>query len=160
MRLLRSVLACFASGVFCCFFFTAPAPPAIYTLSLHDALPISRLVGVRCGVVARRARVFEASRRGHDALGGRRRQRPRSEEHTSELQSRFDLVCRLLLEKKKKSWPSLGSTVCRWSRKPSRGRKASPTDGRSVPWAPSACPTSNNLATTFRDNGAPIAATS
>src|SRR5207249_11876317 len=62
----------------------------IYTLSLHDALPISVLVN---------ALVIDPPRRllQHvDLLTGR------SEEHTSELQSRFDLVCRLLLEKKKK----------------------------------------------------------
>src|SRR5438132_14129591 len=69
-----------------CFFFNDPATTEIYTLSLHDALPIywhapplcrSRPRGVHCG--------------------------GRSEEHTSELQSHSDLVCRLLLEKKKRS---------------------------------------------------------
>src|SRR5438874_5698623 len=74
------------------FFFHVPPPPDIYTLSLHDALPIwgTHLEHqVRLGP--------EVRRRGHDlgAGGG-----PRSEEHTSELQSRRDLVCRLLLEKK------------------------------------------------------------
>src|SRR5215475_16013664 len=68
------------------FFFNDTATTEIYTLSLHDALPISqhdlcqRLVHAQCG--------------GHHAA--------RSEEHTSELQSRENLVCRLLLEKKKK----------------------------------------------------------
>src|SRR5207247_11051566 len=77
---------------------TPPAPPAIYTLSLHDALPICRP-----GIRAPRP----AAARSGPALAGRRRApgRPRragrSEEHTSELQSRVDLVCRLLLEKKK-----------------------------------------------------------
>src|SRR5206468_11264529 len=83
--------------VFFFFFFNDPAPTAIYTLSLHDALPI----------YARRQAAFYqpagASRRGRgvtaDAPGSASR---RSEERTSELQSRSDLVCRLLLEKKKK----------------------------------------------------------
>src|SRR5206468_7432121 len=102
------------------FFSPHPAPTDISTLSLHDALPISRelrdeavdLVG---GVVVDEAdahRVFrvrqllpQAERvpavvRPH-AVPARRHGR-RSEEHTSELQSRSDLVCRLLLEKKKK----------------------------------------------------------
>src|SRR6266705_3184025 len=67
------------------FFFNDTAPTEIYTLSLHDALPIS------AGCPRRRSR--RPARRG--------RRRPRSEEHTSELQSPYDLVCRLLLEKKK-----------------------------------------------------------
>src|SRR5438105_11341342 len=77
-------------------------PPAeLYTLSLHDALPIS---GDRAG--ERRAARYPAPHdvragalpRDHPSLAG-----VRSEEHTSELQSRVDLVCRLLLEKKKAS---------------------------------------------------------
>src|SRR5699024_12323851 len=73
------------------FFFNATSPTEIYTLSLHDALPIFTPVGVagdRCG--------------GLCLLFGGADPSWRSEEHTSELQSRFDLVCRLLLEKKKK----------------------------------------------------------
>src|SRR6266700_8220779 len=66
------------------FFFNDTATTEIYTLSLHDALPIFH--GPRCW---RRRRPGGADRR-------------RSEEHTSELQSRENLVCRLLLEKKKK----------------------------------------------------------
>src|SRR5579885_3867022 len=72
---------------FCFFFFNDTATTEIYTLSLHDALPIY------AGDDAPRAR--DAGVRGPHC-------RHRSEEHTSELQSRFDLVCRLLLEKKKK----------------------------------------------------------
>src|SRR5699024_12137570 len=73
-------------------FFTAPATTEIYTLSLHDALPICP----RAGFSPRRAWT------GFSPAGASRRTcRQRSEEHTSELQSRFDLVCRLLLEKKK-----------------------------------------------------------
>src|SRR3712207_6952569 len=93
------------------FFFNDTATTEIYTLSLHDALPISR---------RRRHAGREAA--GHPQGGGDRRaappagvrggprrprsawgQRTRSEEHTSELQSRQYLVCRLLLEKKKKN---------------------------------------------------------
>src|SRR5438132_9875635 len=72
------------------FFFNYPATPEIYTLSLHDALPIS-LVGAQGPTRSRRP----ARARG-PAL------QARSEEHTSELQSHSDLVCRLLLEKKNK----------------------------------------------------------
>src|SRR5438105_15238235 len=75
------------------FFFNDPATTEIYTLSLHDALPIcrrgSRRQARRCDHALGSARVPRAPAR-------------RSEEHTSELQSRVDLVCRLLLEKKKK----------------------------------------------------------
>src|SRR5699024_11810975 len=87
-------------------------PTNIYSLSLHDALPISRgnqtgnadwlavdvvdlaawhlvgIIGLRDNQVREETEVFRGTLR--------------SEEHTSELQSRFDLVCRLLLEKKKK----------------------------------------------------------
>src|SRR5437868_12003026 len=76
------------------FFFNDTATTEIYTLSLHDALPI--LPPPFAERSARRAsspcRLRRASKRAR-----------RSEEHTSELQSRFDLVCRLLLEKKKKN---------------------------------------------------------
>src|SRR5438270_13838246 len=77
------------------FFFNDTPPTEIYTLSLHDALPISDSREV---VVGRRAsRVPEAG-----SLEDRLRERNvRSEEHTSELQSQSNLVCRLLLEKKK-----------------------------------------------------------
>src|SRR2546422_11675047 len=79
------------------FFFNDTATTEIYTLSLHDALPI--FVGRQ-----RRRRAFVhdlALVHDVDAVGHAERQR-RSEEHTSELQSRLHLVCRLLLEKKKK----------------------------------------------------------
>src|SRR5205085_11159488 len=77
--------------LFLFFFFNDPAPTEIYTLSLHDALPISRLRHDR-----RPPGPFGASVHPDD------RARRRSEEHTSELQSQSNLVCRLLLEKKKK----------------------------------------------------------
>src|SRR5439155_27183619 len=77
------------------FFFNDTATTEIYTLSLHDALPISAAHG---GGRPSRAR----SRAGSGSRGRRARSQIRSEEHTSELQSRGHLVCRLLLEKKKK----------------------------------------------------------
>src|SRR5207249_11616478 len=88
-------------------FFTPPATTQLYTLSLHDALPISSRrwrsrengPGAR-GRAAHRSRRPVADRSGRQTRG---RAACRSEEHTSELQSRFDLVCRLLLEKKKKN---------------------------------------------------------
>src|SRR5690606_41754524 len=105
-----------------CLFLSDPAILEIYSLSLHDALPI-------CGQPGRRS--WQAERKFHMSLGGascRGKWCPltaacdwcpqclnalatprvawfltgRSEEHTSELQSRENLVCRLLLEKKKK----------------------------------------------------------
>src|SRR5205807_8223055 len=104
------------------FFLTATAPPGISTLSLHDALPIyvhlgdrparrrSRGLGVTdpsgaaAGAGRPQRRDHRHGRRGgprlRDRAGTPRRRR--SEEHTSELQSPCNLVCRLLLEKKKK----------------------------------------------------------
>src|SRR5215204_337656 len=73
------------------FFFNDSATTEIHTFSLHDALPISRCP------VRRRSR-SRLSRATCSADGPERR---RSEEQTSELQSHSDLVCRLLLEKKK-----------------------------------------------------------
>src|SRR5206468_12280228 len=84
------------------FFFNDPATTEIYTLSLHDALPISRRYGARCTTAGARDRSRPA--RGGWRGGSAVSPAPpvaRSEEHTSELQSRSDLVCRLLLEKKK-----------------------------------------------------------
>src|SRR5690349_22417569 len=75
------------------FFFNDTAPTEIYTLSLHDALPISRELDA--GADAELG--VDVAQVGLDGL----RAEHRSEEHTSELQSRRDLVCRLLLEKKK-----------------------------------------------------------
>src|ERR1041385_9564680 len=69
-----------------CFFFNDTATTEIYTLSLHDALPIS----------------WQTSQPNTQVPIARRSSRGiRSEEHTSELQSRLHLVCRLLLEKNK-----------------------------------------------------------
>src|SRR6266705_6742231 len=68
------------------FFFNDTATTEIYTLSLHDALPISR--------PGHRRPAGPPSQHEHGRAG-------RSEEHTSELQSPYDLVCRLMLEKNK-----------------------------------------------------------
>src|SRR3712207_7660693 len=83
------------------FFFNDTATTEIYTLSLHDALPICRLVRARAAAAARRDRPPCRRGRRRDDRGVELRA-GRSEEHTSELQSRQYLVCRLLLEKKKK----------------------------------------------------------
>src|SRR5690348_18320987 len=84
------------------FFFNDTAPTAIYTLSLHDALPISQPHGIAHGIRPRHiiclAYYQQAPSSGCD-IGSRAQLR--SEEHTSELQSPVHLVCRLLLEKKK-----------------------------------------------------------
>src|SRR5437763_8231233 len=76
------------------FFFNAPSTTEIYTLSLHDALPI--LDDFFKGLLSEeKAKAFEEMIVSDPAFA-------RSEEHTSELQSPMYLVCRLLLEKKKK----------------------------------------------------------
>src|SRR5260221_9939816 len=86
------------------FFFNDTATTEIYTLSLHDALPISRPRTAACITRAMTRssitpdlsiRVWSMARIDKSGV-------MRSEEHTSELQSHSDLVCRLLLEKKKK----------------------------------------------------------
>src|SRR3712207_7317115 len=93
------------------FFFNDTATTEIYTLSLHDALPISRQLGAQhldhvrlhddLGLeVPARVEVQVLVRGARVAVRARVQ---RSEEHTSELQSRQYLVCRLLLEKKKKN---------------------------------------------------------
>src|SRR5207248_10078676 len=87
------------------FFFNATPTPEIYTLSLHDALPISPVSEeLRAKYELEGAAQIVADLDAVEQIGVR----PvlgdylRSEEHTSELQSPYDLVCRLLLEKKKK----------------------------------------------------------
>src|SRR5256885_12295630 len=88
------ILICGSLICLCFFFFNDTATTEIYPLSLHDALPIWGL-GARCV----RCRPTDGASLSRDA---RRLARPgRSEEHTSELQSPCNLVCRLLLEKKK-----------------------------------------------------------
>src|SRR5438067_8250334 len=96
-------------------FSTVPPTAETFTLSLHDALPISAGHGAvadhghHLGVGVRAAMAHALLDADRIADRSRGVPRPhdvdrlcRSEEHTSELQSRFDLVCRLLLEKKKK----------------------------------------------------------
>src|SRR2546422_3178179 len=87
------------------FFFNDTATTEIYTLSLHDALPISQSKPAKTEVVqgTELSRVTlspKAAERLDVKTTAMRDER--SEEHTSELQSRLHLVCRLLLEKKKK----------------------------------------------------------
>src|SRR5205085_11609828 len=86
------------------FFFNAPSTTEIYTLSLHDALPISSKSWRRARATptsTRRSTTRSAS--SPKRTSGARPSSSRSEEHTSELQSQSNLVCRLLLEKKKKN---------------------------------------------------------
>src|SRR5207253_10692334 len=100
-------------------YFSGTAPPGIHTLSLHDALPISMggaggmspgAVPVQIDLERALERLSETARAVvwlHDVEGYTHEEiaeqmGKRSEEHTSELQSRGHLVCRLLLEKKKK----------------------------------------------------------
>src|SRR2546426_3595639 len=83
------------SLLFFFFFFNDTATTEIYTLSLHDALPIS--ASASC---TRSWRASASADLGN--IWGGIGTRTRSEEHTSELQSPCNLVCRLLLEKKKK----------------------------------------------------------
>src|SRR5205809_6155528 len=78
------------------FFFNDTATTEIYTLSLHDALPIS-------------CRASSSDSLHRKLMRKHRPSAARSEEHTSELQSRLHLVCRLLLEKKKKSLRDLST---------------------------------------------------
>src|SRR5207249_8476988 len=105
------------------FFSNTPSTTHIYTLSLHDALPISLkfpskkfLSMLRNTAICRAlqrswlfmkrskpAKLKKGTRSSLSLLAAGSPGPLRSEEHTSELQSRFDLVCRLLLEKKKKT---------------------------------------------------------
>src|SRR5690606_40040180 len=109
--------------VFAAFLFSPePATTDIYTLSLHDALPISNATGARCcawpGAVPPPWSAGPWSRPDSGATAKcssssfrfRSGTRTRSEEHTSELQSRENLVCRLLLEKKNKNSSITGNT--------------------------------------------------
>src|SRR5687768_17627335 len=119
---MRRIAASQGKSLLSFFFFHDTATTQIYTLSLHDALPIylrhSRDRGGQApgrsphpvareeadgegaeGVLPQREDEGDSEGTGPQ---GRQGQRGRSEEHTSELQSRLHLVCRLLLEKKKK----------------------------------------------------------
>src|SRR5260221_8429409 len=97
------------------FFFNDTATTEIYTLSLHDALPIS--------LPGRLADALLRLRGGRDRGGQPPRHAgpgDRSEEHTSELQSHSDIVCRLLLEKKKRKRPYRKQLQARDAEQPAR----------------------------------------
>src|SRR5207237_4085745 len=102
-------------------FSTTPTTPEIYTLSLHDALPIlpeidkrieslkderANLDGAIAAALARKKFAERFAAASPAGLGEKR-----SEEHTSELQSHLKLVCRLLLEKKKIEQPDIGRSL-------------------------------------------------
>src|SRR5437879_8374666 len=101
------------------FSFTSPPTPQLYPLSLHDALPIlaylegeslrSRLVREKQLPIEQALQITDAIA---DALHSVHQQAVRSEEHTSELQSPMYLVCRLLLEKKKKTENNSHNMTC------------------------------------------------
>src|SRR5574337_1982233 len=93
-----------ASICFFFFFFNDTATTEIYTLSLHDALPILGWTGWISLLSKGFSRVFSNTTvQNHQFFSAQR-----SEEHTSELQSPLNLVCRLLLEKKKNNRADLG----------------------------------------------------
>src|SRR5207302_9318909 len=98
----RIFLSCIVLFFFFFFFFNDTATTEIYTLSLHDALPIfaAHLAGRQ--IAQAHAEAGRRVARNRAAEADLEIVRMRSEEHTSELQSRENLVCRLLLEKKKK----------------------------------------------------------
>src|SRR5260221_14176543 len=93
-----SLFITFLFSLYFFFFFNDTATTEIYTLSLHDALPISSF----SNEIVRRTASMRLACPPANLMD-------RSEEHTSELQSHSDLVCRLLLEKKKKR---IGICMC------------------------------------------------
>src|SRR5256885_11476024 len=86
----------------CFFFFNDTATTEIYTLSLHDALPISAYCERLAAYMIKAAREAKLRTSWTESDAPYEEALLRSEEHTSELQSPCNLVCRLLLEKKKK----------------------------------------------------------
>src|SRR3712207_9091142 len=111
--LCNSVYTCI---IFFFFFFNDTATTEIYTLSLHDALPISALFSRQCLergqkvlMADRTYKPIEQVKAGDKVIAFDYNRFVRSEEHTSELQSRQYLVCRLLLEKKKKNHSSISN---------------------------------------------------
>src|SRR5437588_1671035 len=100
--------------------FTDTATTGISTLSLHDALPISRFC-VECGAPLAA---------GPAAVRRIRRRISRSEEHTSELQSHSDLVCRLLLEEKKRTLAPTRNSHRTCTYRATRRAASSPNDLR------------------------------
>src|SRR2546428_3609640 len=104
------------------FFFNDTATTEIYTLSLHDALPIlSSCFRASCRSSTKWTLRSRHSKARPGKASGWYVTTWRSEEHTSELQSRSDLVCRLLLEKKKNAAASEVVVTL-----PSRSRRLSP----------------------------------
>src|SRR2546430_12517646 len=103
------------------FFFNDTATTEIYTLSLHDALPI---FGLHSGAPVKLALLPAPANAGisfvRTDLPGKR-----SEEHTSELQSQSNLVCRLLLEKKKKKTRNVTRCVMSYAGSPTFSTSAS-----------------------------------
>src|SRR5699024_11532037 len=105
--MLTSLIHLVCNSLIYSFFSNYPTSTQIYPLSLHDALPIS----ISCAAWYCRRRCSSSALAWvncalRSPLSSRMTISPastRSEEHTSELQSRFDIVCRLLLEKKKNS---------------------------------------------------------
>src|SRR5438477_6877154 len=108
MRTVALAMVACGATVNIAFFFIDTASAAIYTLSLHDALPISASpASACCSVYCARTGI---------ALSRDWNVGTRSEEHTSELQSHVNLVCRLLLEKKnwrRRTLPSLSPSTWR-----------------------------------------------
>src|SRR5256885_8920338 len=104
-------------SIFLFFFFNDTATTEIYTLSLHDALPISSSRSRSSGSIPGRSAPCTSATSSRSTCAARA---PRSEEHTSELQSPCNLVCRLLLEKKKNQHDSesngMDRSRCRHSR--------------------------------------------
>src|SRR5207247_10545906 len=103
-----SVLTLLATCLLLLCFFYHSAAPEISTLSLHDALPIwgaaleaGKQAGSNWGSLLGRSVLSLVDAGAEGRVENGRIKQTRSEEHTSELQSRVDLVCRLLLEKKK-----------------------------------------------------------
>src|SRR2546430_17070163 len=94
------------------FFFNDTATTEIYPLSLHDALPISSRVFVVVAIKSSQPSRYPWSLSQHG------QENSRSEEHTSELQSQSNLVCRLLLEKKKKNKHRISLTAVNLYRPP------------------------------------------
>src|ERR1041385_6012726 len=119
---------------FCFFFFNDTATTEIYTLSLHDALPI-------CGAVPSADRHSRTTPPAPSAC--------RSEEHTSELQSRLHLVCRLLLEKKNKIVHHGEPTTCRHLPPPKKLHAARGRSGRDRVCTSLATTGSSRLSTLF-----------
>src|SRR5438093_2857043 len=89
-----------SSSLYSFFFFNDTATTEIYTLSLHDALPIFAIVAIFVALFPV-VYIVSSAFNSNNNLQAAQVIPPRSEEHTSELQSLTNLVCRLLLEKKK-----------------------------------------------------------